>query len=1062
MIFSNESNVVSSAMIYIIGLVITGLVLIMGIVYKRRTGEHLSRYLEIVGVSFCVYYFSSILISMEFIRDILKEEYMRLFYNITFISSLTASLCWFFYSSRKLKFKMTSNVLIKILSCLPAVVSFLLIVTNRKTNLMYMINEKREVTAGECYYSFLAVTFCYYFVTGLVSFYIFMNKETKDEASFTIASSSLPVIGIVIISNSLKYNFIGVGYFLSVLVFFVQKVINENLSREEKNQRKYLEENSALQESLQAANEKLMLLHNLIKSGRWSADLNLDGTMKSVFWSDDFKLMLGYEDTDDLGTNLYEFWMSRIHPDDFERIEESRVTLINSFDRERVFDEEYRMKNKFGEYKWFHASAIMKRDSKGTPLSIYGTFVDISDAKEKEKMKKKILQNFEIISILASEYAALFFVRLSENLIISYPSNINSDSGLANMELTTTKYTEAVEYDFSEIVYSPDRKNVLEGASVENIKKMLGSQKSFTITFRNKSQGNPHFCEMKFLKLEEDDEEPDVLALCFSDKNMEILQRFVNMRLYKEYQKVYVVDLSNDSLIRIERNDDNSVDNLGLNDGEYGRYSEHIYKLSQQMDEEYRDAWNELAKPESISSYLSGEDRKEFVYRNIDKEWRRCSFSVVDRQNDEVMLFVLAFMELDTTQREKLELDARLAEQKEALECANKELAMAKSEAEVANKSKSTFLFNMSHDIRTPMNAVMGYTSVARKHIDNQSKVEDCLEKIDISSRHLLKLINDVLDMSRIETGNVVIDEKPINILQRSNEIMTMCHELAYEKKIRLEQHIINAQDTILMADELHLNQIMMNVLANAIKYTNEGGHVTFKVNQKPRDDISIAKYVFEIEDTGIGMSKEFLAHIFDAFSRERNSTVSGIEGTGLGMSIVKKLTEYLNGNIQISSELGKGTKVRIELPFKIVNRIEEVKKEVPESENTDLKSKRVLLVEDNEMNREIACEMLEDEGILVESAEDGDIAVDMVSRSRSGYYDFVLMDVQMPRMNGYEATKAIRSLGDKDLANIPIIAMTANAFAEDKKKAAEAGMNEHLAKPVRINELMTVLSRFV
>ncbi len=1062
MIFSNEITAVSPAMIDIIGFVVTGLILVMGIIYKKRSGEHLSRYLQISGISFCVYNFSCIINYSENIAVLLETDWTRMFYDIMVVSSVIAALCWFLYSSDKLKFRLTSNKLIKAASCLPAVVVFLLAVNNKKTGLLFFVNEEREISAGECYYSFLAVTFAYYLVTGLMSFYIFINKETKDETSFTIASSSLPIIGMSLLGYFLHSNFTSVGYLLSVLVFFIQKVITENWSREEKDRRKYLEENSALQESLQAANEKLMLLHNLIKSGRWSAELNPDGTMKSVFWSDDFKLMLGYADTDDLGTNLYEFWMNSIHKEDFERMEASRIELINSFDRDRTFDEEYRMKTKYGEYKWFHASAIMKRDSRGTPLSIYGTFVDVTDLKEKENMKKKILQNFEIISILASEYAALYFVRLSDNLIIPYPSNINSDSSLANMDLTTAKYTEAVENDFCEIVYSPDRKSVLEGASVENIKKKLGTQKSFTITFRNQSQGNPHFCEMKFLKLEDDEEEPNVLALGFSDKNMEILQRFVNMRLYKEYRKVYVVDLSNDSLIRIENNNDLSADNIGLKNGEYGRYSEHIYNFSQLMDEEYRDAWNELAKPESIGNYLSDEDRKEFVYRNIDKEWRRCSFSVAVRQNGAVMLFVLAFMDLDTTQREKLELDARLAEQKEALECANKELAMAKSEAEVANKSKSTFLFNMSHDIRTPMNAVMGYTSVARKHIDDQSKVEDCLEKIDISSRHLLKLINDVLDMSRIETGNVVIDEKPVNILQRSNEIITMCHELAYEKKIRLDTHVINAQDTILMADELHLNQIMMNVLANAIKYTNEGGLVSFKIKQKPRDNVNIAKYVFEIEDTGIGMSKEFLAHIFDAFSRERNSTVSGIEGTGLGMSIVKKLTEYLNGNIQISSELGKGTKVTIELPFKIVNHIEEIKKDDTKSLKTDLKSKRVLLVEDNEMNREIACEMLEDEGILVEAAEDGDIAVEMVSRSRSGYYDFVLMDVQMPRMNGYEATRAIRSLSDRELADIPIIAMTANAFAEDKKKAAEAGMNEHLAKPVRIDELMTVLSRFV
>ena len=378
------------------------------------------------------------------------------------------------------------------------------------------------------------------------------------------------------------------------------------------------------------------------------------------------------------------------------------------------------------------------------------------------------------------------------------------------------------------------------------------------------------------------------------------------------------------------------------------------------------------------------------------------------------------------------------------------------AKAEQAEKAKTTFLFNMSHDIRTPMNAIMGYTGIAKSHMDDPDKVADCLDKIDISGLHLLEIINDVLDMARIESGNVVVEEKPMDILDCTEEIIIMCKALANSRHVSIGLSAEEVKNRMVYGDLVHINEVLMNVASNAIKYTETGGKVTVGIKQLEPYLEDYGKYEFIIEDNGIGMSEEFLAKIFDTFARERNSTVSGIEGTGLGMSIVKKLVELMGGTIDIKSEQGKGTRVTICFTLKLCS--EETEESGEANVALELREKRVLLTEDNEMNREIARTILEESGLVVEEAEDGTVAVEKVSMSEPGYYDFVLMDIQMPVMNGYEATKKIRELDNPDLAQIPIIAMTANAFGEDKERALKAGMNAHIAKPVDFNKLLETL----
>ncbi len=389
-------------------------------------------------------------------------------------------------------------------------------------------------------------------------------------------------------------------------------------------------------------------------------------------------------------------------------------------------------------------------------------------------------------------------------------------------------------------------------------------------------------------------------------------------------------------------------------------------------------------------------------------------------------------------------------------------LAAEKEKAEYANQAKSTFLFNMSHDIRTPMNAIIGFTGMAEKHIDEKNRVLDALSKVKMSSDHLLKLINDVLDMSRIESGTVHIDEEPLCIDMIRDNLFSILNGSAEAKNIRLTANVKeNTEHHWLYADRLRLMRVLTNIISNSIKYTNPGGKIDLTIEELPCEKEGFAHYRCTVSDTGIGMSREFLEHVFEPFSRAESATKSGVVGTGLGMAITKSLVELMGGTIAIDSELGKGTVVCIDLENRIAEPV------IPEAEAEaeampDLIGKKVLLVEDNELNREIATEILEEAGLLVDTAEDGDIAVEKVKNAVPGQYDLVLMDIQMPKMNGYEATKAIRALKAEYASRLPIIAMTANAFDEDKQNALAAGMNAHISKPINIPVLLKSMSEII
>jgi signal transduction histidine kinase len=387
----------------------------------------------------------------------------------------------------------------------------------------------------------------------------------------------------------------------------------------------------------------------------------------------------------------------------------------------------------------------------------------------------------------------------------------------------------------------------------------------------------------------------------------------------------------------------------------------------------------------------------------------------------------------------------------------NKLLVKAADEAQSANAAKSEFLSHMSHDIRTPINGIVGMTNIAIKNSNDPIRVADCLKKIDGSADHLLTLINDVLDMSRIESGKIVIAHEPMDIRTLIENCSSIIDGQILSRQIEFKKEFGEFEHPYLFGDELHIRQVLINILGNSVKFTHDGGKISFRVNELSNENDK-AKFRFEIEDTGIGMSEEFQTKIFEAFSQENNGSRTTYKGTGLGMAISKQFVDLMGGTIQINSQLNNGSCFIVELEFDINYEEREEKKAVVMD---NISGMRILLVEDNELNMEIAQEILTDEGAIVSTAENGQMAYNTFITSPVSSFDAILMDIMMPVMNGYDATKAIRSSSHAQAKTIPIIAMTANAYAEDVQTALEAGMNAHIAKPINISMLLSVLNSF-
>lgn len=525
------------------------------------------------------------------------------------------------------------------------------------------------------------------------------------------------------------------------------------------------------------------------------------------------------------------------------------------------------------------------------------------------------------------------------------------------------------------------------------------------------------------------------------------------LALGEVYYAVYYVKAADSYMLPVRQRAD--VAEFHIKDRDYRKVLE-MY-INNMVALEDRTKVKKFASYENFCEHLHKEGDEVFIeYRRImngSVRWVRMETRAIKAENNVIEEVVVAFKDIHDERRNEILKKQALTD---ALE-----------NARAANKAKTEFLSSMSHDIRTPMNAVMGMTEIAIRHFDDREKVKSCLVRIEESSKHLLRLVNEVLDMSYIESGRTIINSKPFSIKKVIESIISITQGQIKEEKQHLFTEFTNIRSDKFFGDEVRIKQIVINVIGNAVKYTPDGGDIFFTVEQKNDICPTIGVFEFKIRDTGRGMSKEFLEKVFKPFEREHNSITGKTEGTGLGMTISKELTEMMGGTISVESEEGKGSTFTIMLPFKYNTQVSvKDNKTCEDTDGSDItlqydfSGKRILVVDDNEINRDIACDFLDDVNSETDSASNGMEAYRKIADGEK--YDAILMDIRMPEMSGYEATMKIRKLNTEYAEKVPIIAMTANAFVEDEMESRQAGMNEHITKPIDCEILYKTLNRLM
>ena len=681
----------------------------------------------------------------------------------------------------------------------------------------------------------------------------------------------------------------------------------------------------------------------------------------------------------------------------------------------------------------------------GLPEAVALGFADKDvELRTKEEEAIKLQRNIEIIEILASEYTSVYYIDLATDELDPYTMNEGTESVFGQIFRSGIRYSDAFRLYVDQLVAPEDRSRMLKAGSIYNILYELSAKKTFSTTYLS-SEGR--YCEMKFVKVGED-ENPRSVALGFADKDDEIRAE-IERRERDARNRAVIAGLSDDF---------GCVVYVGYEDATEAHYrfdslfEKHIPGWSQISDFEERldRLANTLMHPDDREAFMAG-TRPDVVREAVSRDGVYfVNFrTLVD---GDVTYYQAKFVRDEDSDDHVIagfhNVDAETKREMEALE-----------RAELASRAKTDFLFNMSHDIRTPMNAIIGFTKMARDNIKDEEKVLDSLGKVERASNMLLSLINDILDMSRIESGKVVLHEDQVNINQAFDGLKDVMKEPADSKNLHLFFEEENIRNPHLMMDHARVERILVNLISNAIKYTPEGGEVRFRLSQLSDVVNGMASYQFMVSDNGIGMSEEFQKHMWEEFAREETSTVSGIQGTGLGLALAQKLTVLMGGEISCRSRQGEGSTFYVTIPFKVCDAAEVEAETILEAEtDVDFSGRKVLLVEDNELNREIATAILENFGFEVETACDGKEAVEKVTVCAPDHYDFILMDIQMPVMGGYEATEAIRKWMPS--LRTPIIALSANAFEEDKQKSREAGMDDHIAKPIDIEELTSTLRK--
>ena len=932
------------------------------------------------------------------------------------------------------------------------------------------------------------------------------------------------------------------------------------------------------------AYENLSLINESIASALWYFDCDENSDIIRVSWSHAFRRILGYHDILDFPNKLNS-WSDLLHPEDKERVMNLLQRTMKDKTNKTKYNIEYRLKTNDGQYHWFRASAEVIRRLDGSANRIAGILSNM-DAEKRSLMQAQKLAAFH--RAFTSANLCEYYVNLEKNTFDTF----KVESSLMTAFEQSHTWDELVKFFVDNYVIEEDKKTVTDFYNRSYItEKLKGLETELCQECRIILNGEERWVRNVVMRGEIEDSEYAMIFLRdITESKAETMRR---MKMASDNASM---ELLIKSMVRL-------VDRFvvcNLEEDQYKFYNlqgKMIYKPSGtyhdfagQVAAKYKtleplEPIDVLLSSENLRKNLTDErDIYKFEYCSLDENtYKIASFIPLEWKGTKLVKVLLASM--DVSQEKKAEIES------------HKALKEAYQTAENASRAKTDFLSNMSHDIRTPMNAIIGLTAIAGANIENQDKVIECLGKITKSSRHLLGLINEVLDMARIESGKMSLAEEDFNLSELVDNLVTLTKPGIDEHRHNFEVHIEHIEHEAVCGDSLRIQQVFVNLMSNAVKYTPDGGNITFSIKEKPNGFSELGCYEFSIEDNGIGMTPEYQKIMFEPFSRADDHRTTKVQGTGLGMAIARNIINLMNGNITVDSTLNKGTKITVTIYLKLQESEKEQEKELinlpvlvvdddktccestvatlkdigiegewvltgkeavercyarhemnsdyfavildwkmPEMDGietarkirervgkevtiiiltsfefseieedaraagvdafiakplfrsrltaalrqftsekkeknardyleefskVDYTGKKILIVEDNELNREIAAEILGMTGAEIDVAENGKIAVEKVMNAPENEYDLAFMDIQMPIMNGYEATAAIRSLPGAR-GKVPIIAMTANAFAEDVQLAKNTGMNEHIAKPLDMNKLNDVLKQWL
>lgn len=683
---------------------------------------------------------------------------------------------------------------------------------------------------------------------------------------------------------------------------------------------------------------------------------------------------------------------------------------------------------------------------------------DFMNMGELEESNRILNERNQVLSALSRYYTTVLLCDLKQDtfeIIKADAFTYNDHEEKQELVRGSNCYSERIRYFFENVLIKDSAPEYLEKLLPDNLMKELKETDIIELYHKTipNENGFKHFLA-RAIRLSYDEEHFKIILSFYSvdeiiKKEQEIeLQREIIAGLGKEYFSVLAVDLDKDQVFSYRESEENGRIISDFCRECDNRWSKIIPSYAKVMVSDTTNG--EFEKQLGLEALRSQEKDYSMTYEfksetGINYHQVRVAYV---KKKDGTRMAVVGTRNIDSLIKKE-----RMQEEK---------LKKAYDAAKSANKAKTEFLNNMSHDIRTPMNVILGYNQLM-KSLLTEPKQLDYQKKIEQSGKLLLSIINNVLDMARIESGNMKVDENFEIVGEVVDEILSTFSSEAEEKEIHLSSSMQVTHKNIL-CDSTKIRKIYVNLVSNAIKYTPSGGNITITVEELPCEKEGYMKVKSEIKDTGIGMSKEYLPTLFEPFSREHNTTTGKVGGTGLGMAIVKKMVELMGGSIEVESEPGKGTIFTFTLMHKIADK-KYYSRKIETAESSDsvekLRGKHVLLAEDNNLNAEIAVAVLEKTGLVIDRVEDGIQCVSRIEQLPSDTYDLILMDIQMPNMDGYKATQCIRHLNDKKKAEIPIIAMTANAFEEDKKRAIDAGMNGHIAKPVEIDKLISEILKY-